>query len=47
MKPGFLFLKLSHTFYKKLKTVATKIEENVSIPADKFEVPKGVVMTDM
>lgn len=31
----------------KSETVATKIEENVSIPADKFEVPKDVKMTDM
>jgi len=31
----------------KSETVATKIEENVSIPSDKFEVPKDVVMTDM
>jgi hypothetical protein len=31
----------------KTETIATKIEENVSIPADKFEVPKDVKMTEM
>jgi hypothetical protein len=31
----------------KTETVATKVEENVSIPADKFEVPKDVVMKEM
>jgi hypothetical protein len=31
----------------KTETIATKVEENVSIPSDKFEVPKDVVMTDM
>ena len=37
-----------NTEYKiKSKTVATKIEENVSIPADKFEVPAGMEMTNM
>ena len=37
-----------HAEYKiKTETVATKIEENVSIPADKFEVPAGIEMTDM
>lgn len=30
----------------KSECVATKIEENVSIPADKFEVPKDVKLTD-
>ena len=30
----------------KSETVATKIEENVAIPADKFDVPTGVVMSD-
>jgi len=28
-------------------TLATKIEENASIPADKFEVPKDIVITNM
>ena len=37
-----------NTEYKiKSETVATKIEENVSIPTDKFQVPKDVKMTDM
>lgn len=31
----------------KSETVATKIEENVSISADKFEVPKDIKLTDM
>lgn len=31
----------------KTETVATKLEENATIPADKFEVPAGVKMTDM
>ena len=31
----------------KTETVASKIEENVAIPADKFEVPAGVTMKDM
>jgi hypothetical protein len=31
----------------KTVTIATKIQENVPIPADKFVVPAGVVMTDM
>jgi hypothetical protein len=31
----------------KTSTVATKFEENAVIPADKFEVPAGVKMTDM
>ena len=30
----------------KSETTATKIEENVSIPSEKFEVPKDVVMTE-
>lgn len=30
----------------KSSTVATKIEENVAIPPDKFEVPAGVTITD-
>lgn len=31
----------------KSTTIAVKVEENVEIPADKFEVPAGVKMTDM
>lgn len=31
----------------KSEIIATKIQENAAIPADKFEVPKGVVMKDM
>jgi hypothetical protein len=31
----------------KTSTTATKIEENVAIPAEKFEVPAGVVMQTM
>jgi len=31
----------------KTETVAIKVEENAVIPADKFEVPAGVPMTDM
>jgi hypothetical protein len=31
----------------KTETVATKVEENASIPAEKFEVPKDVKMVDM
>jgi hypothetical protein len=29
------------------KTTATKIEENVSVPAEKFEVPKDIKLTEM
>jgi len=32
---------------KKNEVIAVKIEENVEIPADKFEVPKDCKMTDM
>ena len=47
--------KMSGTLYKKimLKTVmemmtitATKFEENVSIPADKFELPKDYTIVE-
>lgn len=31
----------------KSETIATKIQENVAIPADKFEVPTGVVLQNM
>jgi hypothetical protein len=31
----------------KSEQVATKVEENASIPADKFEVPAGMKITDM
>jgi hypothetical protein len=31
----------------KATVTATKVEENVSIPADKFEVPNGITIKEM